>query len=325
MRVAVFVHFYVPYRCAGSETMLHAMCKELVKNGHEVMVVASVLPEAPPAYEYEGINVLATNIVYGRQNIEAWKPDVIISHHDNTIRAAQISRKLGIPFVFIAHNDMTGIQTMLGLKPSLIVFNTEWLKRKLYTPGMRCMVVHPPVYADQHRTTPGNKVTLVNLNDNKGSGILYELARRMPDIEFLAVEGGHGIQVMPPPDLNNVDFVPHSDDMKNNVWSKTRILIMPSVYESYGMVGVEANASGIPVLAAKTEGLMESQGPTGTFIDRRYVHKFEEVIRRLTDQHEWEQASAKALKRSAELDPAPEMAMWVSELERLVHEYPNAD
>src|SRR6187551_3625519 len=79
MRVAVFVHFYVPYRNAGSETMLHAMVKELIEAGHTVQVYATVMPEAPPRYEYEGVDVLVTNIIYARQDIMSWKPDVIIS------------------------------------------------------------------------------------------------------------------------------------------------------------------------------------------------------------------------------------------------------
>ncbi len=238
MRVAVHVHFYVPFRCAGSETMLHAMVKEIIAAGHEVQVYATVLPEAPPRYEYEGVNVLATNIIYARQDIMAWKPDVIISHHDNTLRAKQISARLQIPFVFICHNDLSGIHRTLDLDPDFVVFNTEWIMEKLKRPGMDYTIVHPPVFAEQHRTSPGTKVTLVNLNADKGSGILYELARRMPDVEFLAVEGAHGTQIMPPKDLNNIEFVKQSDDMKNNVWAKTRILLMPSTYESYGMAGV---------------------------------------------------------------------------------------
>lgn len=319
MRVAVFVHFYVPYRNAGSETMLHAMVKELIEAGHQVQVYATVMPEAPPRYEYEGVDVLVTNIIYARQNIMAWKPDVIVSHHDNVYRAKNIAAKREIPFVFICHNDLSGIQQTLDIEPDFVVFNTEWLKAKLMRPGLPHTVVHPPVFTGQHRTSPGTKVTLVNLNENKGSGILYELARRMPDVEFLAVEGAHGEQVMPPQELTNIEYVKQTSDMKNNVWSKTRILLMPSVYESYGMAGVEALASGIPVIAHPTPGLQESQGPFGLFVDRDDIDKYESEIRRLLEPKEWEAASVLALKRSAELDPHAEMAKWVSELERLVH------
>lgn len=316
LKIAVFVHFYVPYRCAGSETMLHAMVKALQTQGHEIRVIATVLPEAPTRYEYEGVDVIATNVIYGRQNIETWKPDVIVSHHDNTIRAAQMSRKLGVPFVFICHNDLDGIHTVLGLNPSLVVFNTQWLKEKLWKPHMNSVVVHPPVFPAEHATTPGSKVTLVNLNDHKGANIFYELAKKMPDVEFLGVVGGHGTQIIRT-DLPNVKIQEHNDDMKTNVWSKTRILLMPSVYESYGMAGVEALASGIPVIAHPTPGLKESQGAFGLFMDRSDMGGYEATIRSLLDDTNWNAASRLALKRSAELDPTPELDRWVESVERL--------
>lgn len=316
LKIAVFVHFYVPYRCAGSETMLHAMVKHLQKAGHEVLVLATVLPDAPPKYTYEGVDVLATNVVYGRQNIETWKPDLIITHHDNTIRTAQIARKLNIPWVFLCHNDLDGIHHQLGLQPSLVVFNTEWLKQRLWRPHMNFTVLHPPVFPEQHRTKPGSKVTLVNLNDHKGANIFYDLARRMPDVEFLGVVGGHGTQIVRT-DLPNVQIQEHSDDMKTNVWSKTRVLLMPSLYESYGMAGVEALASGIPVIAHPTPGLKESQGAFGLFMDRSDVHGYEATIRSLLDDTKWSAASQLALKRSAELNPTPELDKWVESVERL--------
>lgn len=301
--------------------MLNTMVKELIAVGHEVLVYATVMPEAPVHYEYEGVEVIVTNIIYARQNILTWKPDVIISHHDNTIRANNIAKKLKIPLVFICHNDMWGIDQVLDQNPEFVVFNSQWLKEKLERPGMRSMIMHPPVFAEQHRTSPGTKVTLVNLNSDKGSGILYELARRQPDMQFLAVVGGHGTQIYPPKDLTNIEVVEHSDDMKTNVWSKTRVLLMPSVYESYGMAGVEAMASGIPVICAPTPGLLESQGEAGIFIDRNDIDWWEHnVLMLMSNQIEWETASRRALKRSAELDPRIELAHWVSEIERLVRD-----
>lgn len=320
MKIAVFVHFYVPYRNAGSETMLHSMVKALQAAGHEVAVVATVLPEAPPAYSYDGVDVLATNVIYGRQNIQTWRPDLIITHHDNTVYTAQIARKLNIPWVFICHNDMAGVHTHLGFNPSLVVFNTNWIRDKLQTPDMNSIVLHPPVFAKDHATTPGDKVTLVNLNENKGSKLFYRLAESMPEVEFLGVIGGHGEQIIRR-DIPNVEIQDHTPDMKENVWSKTRILLMPSIYESYGMAGVEALASGIPVIAHPTPGLKESQGPFGLFVNRDDFSGYQATLRQLLEPKNWNAASALALKRSQELDPNPELDGWVASIERLVENW----
>jgi glycosyltransferase involved in cell wall biosynthesis len=318
MKVAAYVHFYVPYRCAGSETMLHAMMKALMEKGHEVRVYATVLAEAPPYYEYEGVPVFVTNVVYGRQQIETWSPDVLISHHDNTDRAASISHKRNIPFVFLMHNDFPETVKKLNMGPHLTVFNTSWMRDKFYVQSKNHLVVHPPVWADQHRTTPGECVTLVNLNEPKGGKIFYELARRLPDVKFLGVEGGHGEQIFRF-GLPNVVFQNQTDNMKKDVWSKTKILLMPSVYESYGMAGVEALASGIPVLANPTPGLLESQGDNGLFIDRDDIDLYQTTIEwLLNNPDEYRIESRQAKVRSKELDPAPELDAWVAKIEGLM-------
>jgi glycosyltransferase involved in cell wall biosynthesis len=164
---------------------------------------------------------------------------------------------------------------------------------------------------------PGYSITLVNLNENKGCKVFYEMAKRFPEFRFLGVVGGHGEQIIDD-SMPNVTIQPQTANMKEDVWRRTRILLMPSIYESYGMAGVEALASGIPVLAHPTEGLRESQGPFGEFLDRGDLDAWEKALERLSDPEEWRVASVLAKKRSNELDPAPELDRWVMEVERLV-------
>lgn len=318
MKVAVLPHFYVPYRNAGSETMLHAMCKRLIQAGHEVIVFATVLPEAPPFFEYEGVPVYTTNVVYARQMIKGWNPDVIISHHDNTQRAARIAQQINKPFVFLMHNDFDFNITLLSLNPDLVVFNTDWIKDKYAHLVCNSMVLHPPVWAHEHETAPGDHITLVNLNKDKGAEIFYEMARRFPNEKFLGVVGGHGDQIIRR-DLPNVKIQEQTSNMKDDVWSRTKILMMPSAYESYGMAGVEALASGIPVVACPTPGLRESQGPFGLFVGRTDLDGWESALEGLSDPKKWQAARVLAKKRSQELDPAPELDRWVEEIERLAN------
>lgn len=317
MKVGVLVHFYVPFRCAGSETMLHTMLKRLKEEGHEILVTATTLGDAPYMYEYEGIRVISTNLVIAQQELRQFKPDVIITHHDNTMQGIRFGRKNRIPSVFIMHNDFDLTSKMLNLQPDMVVFNTRWIEGKFKNRVAHSVVVHPPVWAEEHATKPGSKVTLVNLNEHKGANILYELAERMPHVEFMGVVGGHGVQVIRE-DLPNVEIVQHTDNMVDDVWSKTRILLMPSVYESYGMAGVEALASGIPVLCNPTPGLVESQGCFGLFINRDDTQEWVNQIERLLDDKEWKAASVLAKKRSKEINPQAELDAWVQEVGRLV-------
>jgi glycosyltransferase involved in cell wall biosynthesis len=108
--------------------------------------------------------------------------------------------------------------------------------------------------------------------------------------------------------------------MKNDVWSRTKILLVPSTYESYGMVAVEALASGIPVIASPTFGLKESLSYAGIFADRSDLDAWEMHIRRLlNDDGTYAAQSSLSVKRSVELDPEVELENVTRHIEGLVN------
>jgi glycosyltransferase involved in cell wall biosynthesis len=110
--------------------------------------------------------------------------------------------------------------------------------------------------------------------------------------------------------------------MRDEVYARTRILLMPSDYESWGRVGVEAVASGIPVIAHPTEGLTESLGPAGTFCDRDNVDVWQKAIEMLDDPAVYRAASRRAKARSKALDPGADLAAWCTAVEEVCSEEP---
>lgn len=327
MKIVAYVHFMMPYHYAGSEVMVLNLLKVAQQNGHDVAVIATYEREAPTQWEYEGIPCFSPNSKFtGFELLMRQAPDIVITHHDCTVYAAGYSKYLNVPLVQLIHNN--GINNP-GPHPELrhgadfVIWNTEWVRdwygdRYADIPGV---VVHPPVFAKEHATTPGDLVTLVNLNMNKGAGIMYSLAERLPHVEFLGVEGGHGNQIFEV--WPNVTFQEQTTDMRNDVWSRTKILLVPSIYESYGMVAVEALASGIPVIAAPTPGLQESLQYAGIFIDRDDEDAWAaEIERLLTDDKYYAKRAKLSKKRSAEIDPEKEFTEALYELERLVKTWP---
>ena len=119
------------------------------------------------------------------------------------------------------------------------------------------LVVHPPVDPDEYRVTPGEMVALINCSEAKGVNTAIALAKANPDVGFLFVEGAYGEQVKP--ELANCEWMEQVADARD-IYAKTRVLLIPSLYESYGRVGREAAASGIPVICSDTPGLRESMG-----------------------------------------------------------------
>jgi len=319
VKIAALVHFSVPFRMAGSETMLHTLLKALDAAGHDVTVVTTHTPQAPQQWRWDGIRGRSCR---GPEAAAAMvrdlRPDVVITQHQNTALAIDTARDIRAASVFLMHNDFDLNRALLAKGPDLVVFNTHWIAERYAEQAPRHVVVHPPVRPGAHATTPGDRVTLVNLSIDKGAGVFYRLARRMRDVGFLGVVGAHGHQRRQR--HPNVEIVEQTTDMRSDVWSRTRVLIVPSQYESYGMAGVEALASGIPVIAAPTPGLRESLGPAGTFVDRDDLDGWEAAVRHLLeDDAAWREASERALKRSAELDPEPEVAAWVAAVEEVHH------
>jgi glycosyltransferase involved in cell wall biosynthesis len=123
---------------------------------------------------------------------------------------------------------------------------------------VRTAMVRPILHENKIAITEpfqGEHITLVNANHNKGVVQFIALADAMPDRKFLGVSAYYGGQAdqtlpVPRPKHNNVTWVPFNDDVRE-ILKKTRILLMPSYYESFGRIGIEAMYNGIPVLYSK--------------------------------------------------------------------------
>ncbi|MEU9218922.1 glycosyltransferase family 4 protein [Streptomyces sp. NPDC048376] len=302
------------------------MLRPLVERGHDVQVWLSRYGKAHQEYEYRGIKVvpLESRLDFPTAVRRA---DVLVAHLETVPSTASLARGYGKPLVVVCHNThRPTFRDAAAGGTALAVYNSQWMEREAelffaeYPKAVHpesSLIVRPPVFADEYATKTGKAVTLINCNPEKGGKVLDVLARRMPDQQFLAVKGAYGEQILP--DLPNVEVVDHvrGEDMREKVYARTRVLLMPSSYESWGRAGVEALASGIPVLAHPTPGLCESLGEAGIFVDRNDVDGYEAVLRKLQTAAEYRLASKRAKTRSAELDPAADLAAWCGAVESL--------
>lgn len=326
MRIVVRVHGWPPRHNAGSEWMVQTMLCALVERGHECTVWLSRYSADREPYELDGVKVIpfAARMDFADAAKHA---DVIVSYWENVPAAGALARGFGRPFVVVAHNaSRLALRNLGGASTALAVYNSRYVEAEAeqffaeYRPSSRparSIVVRPPVVADAYRATPGDRITLINLCPDKGGHLFWRLAERLPDRTFLAVKGAYGDQIVH--DLPNVEVVEHlpGDRMRDEVYARTRVLVMPSVHESWGRTAVEAMTSGIPVVAHPTEGLSESLGSAGIFADRGDLDAWVDVLERLGDDTEWSVASERALGRAKELDPAEDLAAWCEAIESL--------
>jgi hypothetical protein len=111
------------------------------------------------------------------------------------------------------------------------------------------------------------------------------------------------------------------------VFRKTKVLLMPSEYESYGRVGIEAACAGIPTVAHPTLGLQEAFGPTaGIFIDRNDVAAwFNEVSRLMTDDFYYHERSQIVLELARSIEPEQEFDRLEQAFTETVERYRGKD
>lgn len=306
MKILAHVPLYPPSSRVGAWLATHACLVHMVQLGHQV----NVIPYMADGWAY-GLDDVQ---VHPRADLDDFdRPDIVLSHLGDGQHATAWAAERGIPSVRMVHGGHPNNAQRLAEHPTaLAVFNSASLAAATGHPGPS-MVVHPPFHPDDVRCTPGDMVTLVNLSGPKGGGVFFKLAKQMPDIQFLGVRGGYGQQRCGKG--KNITVMPATVDMAADVYRRTRILLMPSEAETWGMVGLEAMVSGIPVIAHPTEGLRESLGDAGIFVDRDDITGWVDAIRSLSGNTRWSEASAKALAHASGYDPIADLTKFAEGIE----------
>jgi glycosyltransferase involved in cell wall biosynthesis len=162
-------------------------------------------------------------------------------------------------------------------------------------------------------------ITLINTNENKGGKIFEKIAQAMPNKRFLGVLGSYDEQMRN--NLPNLKIVPNTSNILPH-YKETRILLMPSEYESWGRTATEAMCSGIPVISSEADGLKENCGSAGIYIkDRNDIKSWVSEINKLDDKKAYEEASRKAKARSREHDPRKALDEFEAWFREMVNKY----
>jgi hypothetical protein len=308
MRILAVTPLYPPTSRVGAWLTTHEFLAHMATRGHRISVVSLLGVHDP--YTLDGVVVHPGT----RVGIVDLLPavDVVVSHCGDEGEAHRAAIAAGIPSVRMVHGIVANQAVLDGA--TLAVFNSESLREATAWNG-RSIVAHPPVNPDSYRTTRGDCITLVNLAEAKGGQLFGLIARSMPDRQFLGVRGGYGRQIVTyAPNVNTIQPTQH---MRDDVYARTRVLLMPSAQETWGRVGIEAMCSGIPVIAHPTPGLTESLGDAGIFVDRGDLAGWRRAIERLDDPDVYAQASQRALRRVAQLDHRTDLARFTIAIESL--------
>lgn len=253
------------------------------------------------------VQVLADFPLEFARLLRDWRPDVVWSQLEGARQVLGLARDHGVPgllYVHDAEDDPAELRATADLGCH-VVCSSAFLARKVEAViGRPAHVVYPA--SDWYFGTAGDPVgfvTMVNPHAVKGLDTFLAVARRMPAQRFLLQESWKlddwALAALRErlAGLPNVCFQHRLPDMRQ-VYAATRLLLVPSVWEEgFGMVAVEAQSCGIPVIASARGGLVESVGDGGVLIDDyRNVDAWVAAIDGvLEDDEAYRQWSARAL------------------------------
>lgn len=307
------IHKAAPIHNAGAEAYFHSVAKWLVARGHRV---SASVAHAEGTWELDGVTYVGESRP-SQEPIDA--ADLLLTHLDMTRIAAWHATRLKKPLVHLVHNDaQLKFHRVRPHEAQLVVFNSRWIEAAVKWSGPS-IVIPPPVFAADYDVRPqqGDAYVLVNLSEAKGGDLFWTLARAMPDRRFIGVLGAYGKQIVPKDIPPNVEVWENRPDPRD-FYREARVILMPSSYESWGRVPVEAAASGIPTIAHPTPGLGESMGWAAIFCSRYRPIDWIYALDMVDDSTTYAERSRLAHARSLMLDPEPHLLALEAELEATV-------
>lgn len=324
MKVVFFVQF-IPDPCGA---FFHdvILARALQMRGHQVCFVTTGR-KFPTRGLYRGIpfvfyqsagneigsaDLLSTPhfpiVPFVRKLNEQYEKPLVVTMHfgedtfavENCARAGKWAEFLW----FVSPNIETKVLSTMKIAPS---FLETFLVRPTFIES-DLAVFSPP-----QRPT-GEYITLINANILKGLPLFVDLAKRFPERKFLGVKPYYNL-VSVPTDVPNIKWIDIQEDIRE-ILKETRVLLMPSSYESWGRVAFEAMYNGIPVIYTKpaeslpgfnfksgtTQGMKEWIGDAAIECDRTNIEEWVDAIKRLDAAEVYNDYSDRGYKCTRDLD-----------------------
>lgn len=228
---------------------------------------------------FNQFNFIVSVCIALKKIIKESQPAIIHCHYSYPagIAAWLVKFKTGIPYLVTEHTRIRStfrsvfhrFLSLIALRKACCVISvSNSLKMELMAEGIKTVEVIPNVIninrfsITERRSVPFIIGFLGSLNThNKGLDILLSACSGLP-FNFILKIGGAGTHLNYYKDLareNNLEYKVVfmegiATQQKNSFYSDINLFVLPSRYETFGIVLIEAMASGIPVVATRCGG-----------------------------------------------------------------------
>jgi glycosyltransferase involved in cell wall biosynthesis len=202
------------------------------------------------------------------------RPDVVVANSIDRVSWRRLRAQLigaGIPSVlYLREASSLGHLTFSAAPPDLLLANARSHALRAREAGFACEVL-PSVVEVAPVETTRRVALLVNPIEILGGDRVWAIAAARPDIPFVIQESGlldehlRADILDRAAQVSNVEVRPFSD-RRGALFADCRVLIVPHRVDNRPRVVLEAQASGIPVVASAQPGLVESVGPGGVIV-----------------------------------------------------------
>ncbi len=263
-----------------------------------------------------GMNHFRVRHAFLRLNLQNY--DLIIGHHNSTLEAArknhpflwychapsrwshdlykeELSRKsvlMKIPFMIVCTycrwRDAKNIRHV-----DAITVNSYNVKKRLqqYYP-LNPAVIHPPI--DIHRfkwiSQKDFYLSTARLDPIKRVDLIVDAFKLLPDKKIIIASSGpeeQKLKKLAEGYTNIVFFGRDTDEQRAELYGTCIALLSPSHKEDFGIIPIEANSAGKPVIATNEGGYQETviNGKTGILIDEPVTpHRLAEAVKKLSPE-----------------------------------------
>ena len=249
--------------------------------------------------------------------LDTFKPDVVVGNSVLRLtwrRVREMCAVRNITTILYIREQETLNHFDHGAVPAeAVVANAKSLAAAIEALGITCAFVPSVIEFEVTKVVSTRRVALlINPIESRGVETLWKIAARLPDVAFVAQESWplepeqlasveRHIAALP-----NVEFR-RAEPPGPRLYRDTRVLVVPYRIDNRPRVIAEAQASGIPVVAADVPALIEAIGAGGVQVGLDDIDAWTNELERLwSDEAYYNQLSDAAREHSErpEIDAA---------------------